>query len=301
MSRKYLVHKAVEIGKVQKKLRPSDTDLTHNYLCQPKYDGCNMIAHKFGASSELIGLTSRTGETVHSADHIKEAIAFAPFMPVGTYLGEYWHPHEPQPTISGRFRDTKKQHDDMFFVVFDYLTNEEFDAGHSPLTYTERVARLPSLFFSVAEGRSWVYPAESQGYLVDHEMSPMGAALAFREGGGYDGIILRKPDGTWTAGSGTTGEIIKVKPRVTVDLRVVGFEPGRGKHEGKIGTLLVDYKGKTQGAGTGLKDSEREVSEFEELWLGSIVEIECMGVTEDGYLREPVLKGKRFDKEEPDA
>ncbi len=301
MSRKYLVHKAVEVGKVQKKLQPTATELTHDYLCQPKYDGCNMIAHKFGASPELVGLQSRTGEKVHSAEHIKEAIALAPFMPGGTYLGEYWHPYETQPAISGRFRDTKQQHDDMFFVIFDYLTNEEFDAGHSPLTYSERVSRLPDLFFRVEEGRSWVYPAESQGYLVDQEMSPMDAARAFSEGGRYDGIILRKPSGTWTAGSGTKGEIIKIKPRLTLDLRVTGFELGKGKHDGRIGTLLVEYKGKTQGAGTGLKDNEREVDEFEDLWLGSIVEIECLGVTEDGYLREPVLKGKRFDKEEPDA
>lgn len=300
MTRRYLVHKAVEVTKVQKKFRPSERDLTHNYLCQPKYDGCNMIVHKFGASPELVGIVSRTGEKVHSAEHIKEAVAAAPFMPNGTYLGEYWHPHLAQPVISGKFRDTKQQHGEMFFVIFDYLTTEEFDAGHSPLSYTERVARLPDLFFKVEELRSWVFPAESQGYLIDHEMTPMEAALQFSNGGAYDGIILRKPDGTWTAGSGTTGEIIKVKPRMTLDLRVVGFEPGRGKHEGKIGTLLVDYKGKTQGAGTGLKDVEREISEFEELWYGSIVEIECMGVTEDGYLREPVLKGKRFDKEEAD-
>ncbi len=300
MSRKYLVHKAVELNKVQKRKRPTETELMHNYLCQPKYDGCNMIAHKFGASPELVGLVSRTGEKVHSAEHIKEAIALAPFMPNGTYLGEYWHPHKTQPEISGNFRDTKQQHGDMFFVVFDYLTTEEFDAGHSPLTYSERVARLPKLFFQVEELRSWVFPAESQGYLIDHEMSPTEAALLFQENGRYDGIILRKPDGTWTAGSGTTGEIIKVKPRLTLDLRVVGFNMGLGKHEGKIGTLLVEYKGKVQGAGTGLKDSEREVHEFDDLWKDSIVEIECLGVTEDGYLREPVLKGKRFDKTEPD-
>lgn len=297
---KYLIHKAVEVAKVRKKQRPTEADLTHNYLCQPKYDGCNMIARKSGQDPELIELLSRTGETVHSADHIKEALGLAPFLPVGVYLGEYWHPFLSQPEVSGKFRDTKQQHAEPFFVIFDYLTQEEFDAGHSPLTYTERVARLPQLFFDIPEFRSPVFPAESQGYLVDHEMTPNETAIAFAESGRYDGIILRRADGTWTAGSGTTGEIIKVKPRHTFDLRVVGFEPGKGKYEGMIGTLLVDFKGKTQGAGTGLKDAQRLVSEFEEMWMGRIVEIECLGVTADGYLREPVLKGVRYDKEEPD-
>lgn len=301
MANKPIIHKAVELSKVQKKLQPSERELTHNYLCQPKYDGCNMVAHKFGASNELIGLTSRTGEKVHSAEHIKEALAQAPFLPMGTYLGEYWHPFLEQPEVSGKFRDTKQQHTEPFFVIFDYLTHEEFDAGFSPLSYTERVARIPPLFFKIEEFKSPVFPAESQGYLIDHEMTPMEAALAFSSSGKYDGIILRKPDGTWTRGSGTTGEIIKVKPLLSLDLRVVGFEPGRGKYEGMIGTLLVEYEGKTQGAGTGLKDSQRNIAEFEKLWLDRIVEIDCLGITADGYLREPRLKGVRFDKEEADA
>lgn len=308
MSRKYIVHKAVEVSKVRKANRPSDRDLTHNYLCQPKYDGCNMVAFKRAQCVDPdkldghVELRSRTDEKVHSARHIEQALACAPFLPAGVYLGEYWHPELEQSVVSGYFRDTKQQHPEPYFVIFDYLTQEEFDAGHSELSYAERVGRLPDLFFHMEEFRSPIFPAEGQGYLVDQGMTPNEAATLFSSNGRYDGIILRRPDGTWTKGAtGTTGEIIKIKPLVSLDLRVVGFEPGRGKYEGMIGTLLVEYKGKAQGAGTGLKDSQRLVSEFEEMWHGQIVEIECLGITRDGYLREPRLKGIRHDKTEPDT
>ena len=55
------------------------------------------------------------------------------------------------------------------------------------------------------------------------------------------------------------------------------------------------------GAGTGLRDDERDVSKFEANWLGKIVEIEAMDYSSDGLLREPRLKGVRLDKLEPDA
>jgi len=304
MANDYIVHKAVELKNVKKKLVPSERELTHNYLCQPKYDGCNMVAKKYTQAQQgdiiegQVALRSRTDEPVRSAGHIESAIALAPFMPLGVYLGEYWHPFLPQNEISGKFRDTKQQHEEPFFVVFDYLTHEEFDNGYSPLSYTERVARIPPLFFRIEEFKSPVFPAESQGYLVDQELTPMEAARTLSEAGNYDGIILRKPDGTWTRGRGTDGEVIKIKPTLTLDLRVLRQNSAVGEKTGRdVYTIVVQLPdGKEQEVGSGIPHTLAAVPH-----AGDIVEIEAMSYSKNGLLREPRFKGIRHDKTEPDA
>lgn len=298
MSKGYIVHKAVELDKVKKKLRPSEGQLRSEYLCQPKYDGCNIVAVKHAHDVEMVFLYSRTGEEVKSAKHIEEAIAAAPFMPCGVYLGEYWHPHIDQATVSGKFRDTKQQHTEPMMVVFDYLTLEEWDQGHSEIGYAERTARIPVTFSKVAECKAPVFLAESQGFLVDQELGVDEAAKLMCSSGAYDGIILRKPSGLWKKGDlGTSGEIIKVKPTLTLDLQVMRVNKAVGEKTGRdVYTIVVALpNGYEQEIGSGVPHNFIDVPD-----AAAIVEIEAMCYSKNGLLREPRFKSIRYDKTEPD-
>lgn len=299
MSKPYIVHKAVELDKVKKKLVPTEDQLRTEYLAQPKYDGCNCVAIKYANSPEHVKLYSRTGEEVLSADHIKVALAAAPFAPIGVYLGEYWHPHIDQPTVSGMFRKKDgTQYTDPMLVVFDFVSIGEWEQGFSPLTYLDRVGRLPATLSKIEECRAPFFLAESQGFLVDQELSPMEAAKLLCEGGAYDGLILRKPSGTWTKGDkGTNGEVIKIKPTLTLDLRVLRINVAEGEKTGReVYTVVVDLgEGKEQEVGSGVPHDLRSVPK-----KGDIVEIEAMSFSKFGLLREPRFKGIRHDKSEAD-
>ena len=296
---KYVVHKAVEVRKVKKKLQPTENELRTEYLAQPKYDGCCCVVIKEAHAKEGITILSRTGETVHSAEHIKESIASAPFAPLGVYFGEYWHPEVDQSTVSGWFRDTKAQHPEAFFVVWDYVSLEEYERGESPLTYQERVQRLPSTLSRVEECKAPFFLAEGQGFLIDQELGSMEAARMLASSGNFDGIILRKPSGLWRKGDlGTSGEVIKVKPTLTLDLSVIKVNVGVGeKTSRKVYTIVVRLPdGKEQEVGAGVPHT------FEEVPLpGHIVEIEAMCYSKYGLLREPRFKGIRYDKLEADS
>ncbi|QEG09635.1 DNA ligase [Xanthomonas phage Pagan] len=317
----YIVHKAVEQDKIKKKLRPTEEQLRTEYIAQPKYDGCNMVAIKRGhwvptvnkglhaikvgdvqmqpVDRGVVDLFSRTGEQVVSAHHIENALASAPFFPVGVYFGEYWHPTIDQPTVSGMFRKKDgTQYTEPMFVVFDYVTLEEWEQGYSDLVYQERVSRLPSMGHAIAEGTAPVFYAESQGFLIDQELGSMEAAKLLCEGGAYDGLILRKPSGKWVKGDkGTNGEVVKVKPTITLDLRVedIGVEVGE-KTGRNVYTLWVRLpNGKAQEVGSGVPHHGNGVPK-----VGDIVEIEAMSYSKFGLLREPRFKGIRYDKTEAD-
>lgn len=303
----YIVHKAVEVSKTLKKLQSIFNEpgcLESHFIAQPKLDGCNTVLIK---RADGITIYSRTNEEVKSLDHIKVALSVLPGVTDGVYLGEAWAHDLTFPEISGRFRKqaTTEKTAQLQFVIFDYLTLEEWDAGESRLNYGDRTDRIPEVLFHTSQAKGApVCVLQSFGRIAETWPGTTAQHVCNKlvEAGGYDGLILRDPEGTWTKGdNGAHGEIIKVKQKLSFDLRVIDYEPGKGKHSGKIGTLVVDFRGRHQGAGTGLRDSERSIRDFRDNWLDRIVEIECLGVTEDGQLREPRLKGIRYDKVEPDA
>lgn len=87
---------------------------------------------------------------------------------------------------------------------------------------------------------------------------------------------------------GANGDTLKVKPRETYDVAVIGVQPGEGKHKGRIGALLTE-KGKV---GTGFTDAQRAAHYPN----GTVIEVEAMGLTPGGKFRHPRFVRVRWDK-----
>ncbi|WP_258305008.1 hypothetical protein, partial [Escherichia coli] len=83
-------------------------------------------------------------------------------------------------------------------------------------------------------------------------------ANALVKTGDYDGAILRRADAPWHVGATKNGEAIKVKPVQSLDLRAVDWFYGNGKHAGRAGGIVVEYRGVQTQVGTGFSDAERE-------------------------------------------
>jgi DNA ligase-1 len=82
------------------------------------------------------------------------------------------------------------------------------------------------------------------------------------------------------------------------DLEVIGFEAGKGKFEGTLGALVVDYKGTPVGVGSGLSDGDRRMFwDHQDEYLGRVVTIQYFEETHaaDGKpsIRFPVFKELR--------
>jgi len=98
--------------------------------------------------------------------------------------------------------------------------------------------------------------------------------------------------------------ILKVKVMDSCDLVVTDFEEGTGKNVGKLGALIIDYKGNKVGVGSGFTDYDREyIWNNQDEYLGRVVEIQYFeeSKNQDGgiSLRFPVFKGLRIDKTKP--
>ena len=106
--------------------------------------------------------------------------------------------------------------------------------------------------------------------------------LARVESLGGEGLMLRKPGSVYEAGRSYT--LLKVKTFHDAEARVVGHQPGRGKHKGKLGALLVELEDGTPfSLGTGFSDAER-VTPPE---IGSVVTFRYQELTDGGVPRFP--------------
>lgn len=289
--------KAVEYDKLSaatKKRYPSVRALYDaGWWLQRKYDGCYGMAVIWEDKPSV--MLSRTGEDYTPAcQHILNLLEGMTQIARGSgwygvvYLGEVWSPKYDFPTISGMFRRQSAGPQDLQFMVNDMLPPELL----SPRAYS---ARYEDMIRHLCPDR---YPHNGAVFpAVRQTGDPEQRALEWQGEGGYDGAILRDPTAPYTIGTARKAEIVKVKPTLSLDLLVLDVLPGEGKHEGRAGALrckLADQQ--FVDVGTGLSDADRERGD----WVGKIVEVEAMGWSKEGKLREPRLKGIRYDKLTPD-
>jgi DNA ligase 1 len=108
---------------------------------------------------------------------------------------------------------------------------------------------------------------------------------------GGEGLMMRKPGSLYEVGRSHT--LLKVKSFFDAEARVVGHEPGKGKHKGRLGALVLQMPDGTRfNVGSGFTDAQREAP----LAIGSLVTYRYQELTNDGVPRFPTFVGEAIDK-----
>lgn len=115
-----------------------------------------------------------------------------------------------------------------------------------------------------------------------------------------EGVIVKKMDAKYDYKR--TNTWLKVKANETLDLTIVDIEEGEGRLENNCGKIVVEYKGKRVGVGSGLSDEMRQaIWDDPDAFIDEIAEISFQEITEAGSLRHPVFEGIRKDKSTSDS
>ena len=298
----YLIMKAVEHDKLPvkfKKLYPTINALAAaGWWTQKKYDGCMGIA-MMRFDLDACQMLSRTGEDyTPSCLHILKELHEAACEQSGSWnnfvvIGEVWLPINQAkfPAISGMFR--RKAASKLRFMANDLLPADFTTTEAYRLRFADLCELLPKLDGDNEVGPEWFCEVVETHHTAS---DPMELALRWQGHGGYDGAIMRDPVAGYTVGTVKAGEIVKVKPVLSLDLKVTNQFREVGKKTGRdVYSIEVVYLGVHSRVGSGIPHSWDEVPP-----IHSIAEIECLGITEDGKLREPRFKGIRIDKVKPD-
>jgi bifunctional non-homologous end joining protein LigD len=186
--------------------------------------------------------------------------------------------------------------------------------GHSTceLPYRERRALLERMALN---GPTWQTPPVSTGNGA--------AVLATATELGLEGVVAKRLDSTYQPGR-RSDAWRKVKPAASQELVVGGWLPGKGRLDGRLGSLLVGYHDRPGGTlryagrvGSGLDEAKRvrlealleplarDTSPFERTpklpsphWVDPevVVEVAFHQWTGAGILRAPRYRGLRDDK-----
>ena len=132
----------------------------------------------------------------------------------------------------------------MRFMVFDL-------PGHGG-EFTARLAALRKLL--PITDAPWVVAVPQERATTPAELQ---ALLDKTVKMGGEGLMLHRGGSLYRAER--TSDLLKVKLHEDAEARVVGHVPGKGRHGGRLGALLVETpEGQRFKLGTGLTDAERE-------------------------------------------
>jgi DNA ligase 1 len=296
--RTHLVHKAIEPRKLSKTVAAAVADRKDD-LWEIKYDGCNVILIK---ANGIAYAFSRQGEPVAGAmDRQVDAMNDCS-RDNYVLFAEAWAPNLIHSEINGDFRRGHKPDDErrLKAIVFDVVSLSAFDNGLGVEIFENRT--LDICDYTLALGDAFEASqqrdtkAECVAYVAERQ-DVHGEIFAI------DGFMRKARKGVWVAGAGICGTNLKDKDLFTVDLKVDELVEGQGKYVGTLGAYICTYKGQRQRVGGGkLKDADRHAiwadQHRKEGGIGSIIEVNALGESTNGLLREPRFSRYRLDKTE---
>lgn len=307
----YIVHKAVELSALSKAALAKITE--DEWVVSPKYDGCHVI-FLFDCGM-FMGAVSRTGELVRSMNHIAEQLPYMYPLDEGSIAvcGEAWMGGLEFNEISGAFRRHAPQ-PQLQFVPFDIVPYTADTAGpvlvprlglangrQHTVRYLDRLALLANPR-RVPVSTAVVTPSYHimRGKQIDEAFvfaSEVAKSFKERTDNFYDGAVLAQGNGLYKVGSGKGGEFIKCKPLLSYSVKVGAVIADVGGKTGKTTCVLCfDLDGHIQKVSTGLTQEQADqFTSYPNLILDKIIEVEAMGKTVNGFLREPRFKGIRDD------
>jgi DNA ligase 1 len=154
-----------------------------------------------------------------------------------------------------------------------------FDAPEKAEGFEQRIA------FLEAQRASW---ANAFVDILDHAVcvghDDLQERLDAVESQGGEGLMLRAPGSKYT--SGRTADLLKVKRFKDAEATVVAFEDGKGRHKGRVGSLICELNDGTRfKVGTGLSDAEREAPPA----VGTVITFRYQELTDAGVPRFPAF------------
>lgn len=267
-----------------------------------KLDGIRCIAI---CTYESIELYSRQGKLIEGCVEVEDALRKlqsewdCEFVLDGELLANDCDYQTVYKETTKRVKNKNLIKTGIHFVAFDAMDIVEFRNQKCNTPYYTRLTLLSQLSNTIGENPALKF---IQPLYLGNDTNRLLMLLDEYRLKGAEGLMVNLLDAPYEFKRSKA--ILKVKVMETVDLRIIGFEEGAGKNAGKLGALVVDYKGNEVGVGSGFTDFDREfIWNNQDQYLGKICEVQYFEETKnkDGgvSLRFPVFKHLRTDKTEP--
>ena len=265
---------------------------------EPKLDGIRCFAI---VENKKVHLYARSGKLI---TNFNETIGGdLSRLPDGCYDGEIMG-EDFTALMRQAYRKENVNTHNTYFALFDYITTEEWNARASKTSCENRhinlihaVMPLPSacMDHDLVRSTKYHYLRVVNRIYANPEYESIKEYHDRFVQEGYEGAMIKDLDAPYKFGRGPG--VMKLKAFHDIDLEVVGFKEGTGKHLDNLGSILVVHNDVEVNVGSGFSDEMRnEVWHNKDKYLGLVAEIRYQEITPDGSLRFPTFVCWRLDK-----
>lgn len=264
------------------------------YYIQEKLDGNRCIAY-FDHDEQKWKFQSRSGKPLKVdfdmswvTDDAEKLIFDGEIMTLGHAGSRDFN--RTSGAINGKYTNKSDLHYYIYDIVADklpYKERKEILDKYAEQGTGEQCSILPVLDYVP------VYPNTDYNWKLDEWLDKI------TDKGG-EGIMLRDPNAYYQ--HKRTDALLKYKKLQTMDLRIVGWNEGKGKYEGAIGSFICENDEKTIRVNVaGISDAIRWSDP--DWWIGKIIEVAYFDYSASKTgdkisLRFPRMKKLRDDKNE---
>tara|TARA_R100000008_G_C3585955_1_gene172284 strand:- start:1505 stop:2734 length:1230 start_codon:yes stop_codon:yes gene_type:complete len=253
---------------------------------EPKLDGIRCFA--IVENGEAL-LYARSGKLITNFDTTIGAELSQ--LPSGCYDGEIMG-EDFIALMRQAYRKENVVTDGTYLSIFDYVPLSEWKSRNSKLSCKERYDILKIEVQKKTANYLKIVPR----VIVDANYSAIKVLHDEYVGQGYEGAMVKDLDAPYKFGRGP--EVMKLKAFHDVDLEIENLLEGTGKHAGKLGSVVVNFKGVKVQVGSGFSDILREkIWNTPEAFLGRTIEVRYQEETPDGSLRFPTFVCFRNDRD----
>jgi len=178
---------------------------------------------------------------------------------------------------------------EVCLAVYDFMFLKDWEQRHQRMTYGERYGEYSTMINNKKCKYLFALPA----LYIGDDISEIEKWLDWAHKNKKEGVIVKTLDGMYQWDR--TIDCVKVKTFKDADLEIIDFQEGRGRHKGRLGAVVVNYKGNKVAVGSGFSDEMRdEIWKNKKKYLGKIAEIVYFEETENKAggksLRFPTFK-----------
>lgn len=198
-------------------------------------------------------------------------------------------------------RSKTKDKSDIIFNVFDFVFYDEFVKGVSTTGFSTRKQALYDCF---ADRPNLEHLKLVQDLYIGNDLSMIHELQqTMVKPNGWEGLMLNLNSGKYQT-KRTTG-LLKIKDFLDADVYVKDVFEGTGRLAGKLGGVVIDYKGNDVKVGSGFSDEERDLYwQHPDQIVGHLIQVSYFEETHNQNddklsLRFPTFVTVRDDKSEP--
>ena len=265
--------------------------ITYPAIVEAKLDGTYRSVIKDG---ENVSVISRSGEESYFPKFAKK---FRDHVD-GVYIGELLIrslPGSKNRAKANGLINSDQEQDDMYIVLWDYLTLDEYAAAKSSRPYKER-------FDASKKSSDGIESVEYKIVYNFQEAKDFYKAI-IKAGG--EGAVLKNMNAPFK--DGTSQENIKMKEEAVAEFIVTGFQEGNNRLENSLGALFYrSSDGLVEGKMSGFSDKKRlDVWQNQDKYIDTIVSVKYNGVSKSKGSKTYALMYANFvdfreDKDEAD-